>query len=365
MTKPRLMDMNFAGLAQLITALGFPAFRTKQVWDWLSKSVPPRQMKNLPAALRDKLEQETVFGGAAILEQFTSQIDGTVKTLFHLEDGHIVEGVLMRHAHGNTLCISSQVGCRMGCKFCASTLEGLARNLTHGEMLSQVLLIDRQGREGSSERFVTNIVIMGSGEPLDNADHVICFLRRVSEAGGLNISPRNITLSTCGLVPGIERLSREGIPINLALSLHAPEDGLRRELIPASAAYPIAQVMRAVMSYYKATGRRITLEYAMIDGVNDSVAMARRLAALIEDRSAVHVNLIPLNPVPERALNPSSRAALHAFEQELLSHRINVTQRRAMGSDIQGACGQLRRAYMADKQQDKQQNAQGGGNVHE
>lgn len=361
MTTPRLMDLDFDGLAQLIAGLGFPAFRAKQVWDWLAKGVAPQQMKNLPAPLRDALVQQTHFGGAVIRQQFTSQIDGTVKTLFALEDGHIVEGVLMRHPHGNTLCISSQVGCRMGCTFCASTLEGLARNLTDGEMLSQVLLIDRQGREGSADRFVTNIVIMGSGEPLDNYEHVLRFLRRVSDEKGLNISPRNITLSTCGLVPGIRRLTQEGLHVNLALSLHAPNDALRKQLIPASAAYPLAQVMQAVMEYYQVTGRRITLEYAMIRGVNDSIELAKQLAALIENRAAVHVNLIPLNAVAERNLHPSDQAGLRAFEQYLSSQHINITRRRAMGSDIQGACGQLRRAYI--KGQEEQQ-APEGGDVH-
>jgi 23S rRNA (adenine2503-C2)-methyltransferase len=302
-------------------------------------------MSNLSKALRERLA-ELPFGGAEIYEKRVSQKDGTVKYLFALDDGNMVEGVLMRYKYGNTLCLSTQVGCRMGCAFCASTLEGRVRDLSSGEMLAQVAAAERDAAdEKQTGRAVTNLVLMGSGEPLDNYDNTVRFLRRVSADDGMGISVRNISLSTCGLVPQMRKFIREGIRVTLSVSLHAHDNDTRTRLMPVNRTYPIEEVLDAAREYASVTGRRVIFEYALIDGVNasreDAAALARRLRGM-----PCHVNLIPLNAVPERALNGATRAQAAAFEQWLTQKHISATVRREMGADIEGACGQLRRRVL-------------------
>ena len=273
-----------------------------------------------------------------------SGVDGTRKYLFCLEDGNVIESVLMRYKHGNSVCVSSQAGCRMGCRFCASTLNGLARNLRASEILEQVYRIQRD----TGER-VSNVVIMGSGEPMDNYENVVRFIRLLSAPEGLNISQRNITVSTCGLVPQIYRLAEEGLQITLALSLHAPSDEVRRELMPIANRYPLREVLDACGNYYEKTGRRLTFEYSLVKGVNDNLEEAKALARLIGGYHG-HVNLIPVNPIKERDYVQSNREAVEAFKNYLERQGINVTVRREMGRDIGGACGQLRKSYMDRKE---------------
>ena len=269
-----------------------------------------------------------------------SDLDGTRKYLFRLPDGHVIESVLMKYHHGNSVCISTQVGCRMGCRFCASTIGGLIRNLTCGEMLDQIYRIQKD----SGER-VSNVVLMGTGEPLDNYDHVLRFLRMVSDESGLNISQRNITLSTCGIVPKIRALADEKLQITLALSLHAPNDEKRQALMPVANKYSIAEILSACQYYYKQTGRRISFEYSLVGGQNDSAEDAKMLAGLLKGLNC-HVNLIPVNPVKERSFSPSDKKVILNFKNKLEKYRINVTIRREMGQDIDGACGQLRKSYL-------------------
>lgn len=325
-----------------------PKFRAAQVYGWLHKGVGFDEMKNLPKALIAQLKEKYDAGTVQIEEIFESQKDDTKKFLFALDDGNIVEGVLMRYHYGNTLCISSQVGCKMGCAFCASTLEGCVRNLTCGEMLHMVLLTNRL-YSSENQRGVTNIVIMGSGEPLDNYDEVVRFLRLVSEPSGVAISPRNISLSTCGLVPQIYRLMQEDLPITLAISLHAPNDDIRSQIMPISRRFSMQELMGACVEYTKRTKRRIVFEYALIDRLNNQTSHAKQLAALLRGMMC-HVNLIPLNKVEERNLLPSAKAQTEAFLKTLSSLGISATVRREMGSDIDGACGQLRRRYLSEKE---------------
>ena len=272
-----------------------------------------------------------------------SQIDGTRKYLFRLEDGNVIESVWMQYHHGNSVCISSQVGCRMGCRFCASTLDGLERNLTTAEMLDQIYRIQTL----TGER-VSNIVIMGSGEPLDNYDNVIRFLRMISDENGLNISQRNITLSTCGIVPNILRLAEENIQITLALSLHAPNDEVRKTLMPIANRYSLQDILPACQTYFEKTGRRLTFEYSLVSGVNDNLDEAKALTSLLKNMHG-HVNLIPVNPIKERDYRQSDRKAIEAFKSYLEKNGINVTVRREMGRDINGACGQLRKSFLEEE----------------
>ena len=324
--------------------MGQPAFRGKQLYAWLMAGAPWEDMTNLPRALRERLAREVPRGGARIEQKRVSQKDGTVKYLFALADGNVVEGVLMRYRHGNTLCISTQVGCRMGCAFCASTLEGCVRNLTAGEMLGEVVAANAD--EGTG-RHITNIVLMGSGEPLDNYEEVVAFLHLVNRPEGLGISLRNISLSTCGLVPQMRRLAEEGLPVTLSLSLHAPEDGLRRRIMPVAQAYALEDVLDAARYYIQRTGRRVIVEYALIGGLNDAPEHAEALSHLLRGMQC-HVNVIPLNDVPERNLSGSTPQRTQAFLQVLERRGISATQRREMGADIEGACGQLRRKVLQD-----------------
>ena len=297
-------------------------------------------MTNLPNSLKEKLQQQTALTSITVVEEKVSKIDGTRKYLFALSDGNVIESVLMKYKHGNSVCISSQVGCRMGCRFCASTLDGLERNLSPSEMLDQVYRIQKL----TGER-VSNVVVMGSGEPLDNYDHLVQFIRLLTDENGLNISQRNITVSTCGIVPGILRLAEEDLQITLALSLHAPNDEVRKTLMPVANRYPLKDVLDACQTYFEKTGRRLTFEYSLVSGVNDNLKEASALSALLKGQHG-HVNLIPVNPIKERNYVQSDRKAIEAFKNLLEKNGINVTIRREMGRDINGACGQLRKSFL-------------------
>ncbi len=341
-----LMEYTPEELHTLVKELGQPAFRAKQVNEWLMRGMRPEEMTNLPKALREEL-RNIPFGGATIREKYRSSQDGTVKYLFALEDGNLVEGVLMRYHHGNTLCLSTQVGCRMNCAFCASALDGRVRDLTAGEMLSQITAIERDEPKTQSGRAVTNVVLMGSGEPLDNYDNVVAFLHRAVSPDGLGISARNISLSTCGLVPNMRRLMQEAPPVTLCVSLHAHSDEQRSAIMPINRAYPISEVLGAAKAYAEQTGRRVIFEYALIDGVNarneDAAALANRLKGI-----NCHVNIIPLNPVPERDLKGATRKQAMQFAAWLTERHVSATVRREMGTDIEGACGQLRRRVLSE-----------------
>ena len=342
-----LLGYTLEELTAYLQTLGEKPFRAKQLYGWLHKGADFDEMRNLPAALREKLKQSDTAIGVSIIKTLVSQKDGTEKYLFSLRDGNVVEGVLMRYNYGNTLCISSQVGCRMGCKFCASTLEGRMRDMTAGEMLGEVVAVNRLHAQGD-KRGVTNIVMMGSGEPLDNYDNVVRFLRLVSAPEGINISLRNVSVSTCGLADRMDDLARENLPITLSISLHAPTDEARRRIMPIANQYSIERLMKACRDYVDKVGRRIVFEYALIEGVNTSLEDADKLAALTRGLLC-HVNLIPLNAVPERGLQGVSEREVDAFRKVLEQRNISVTRRREMGDDIEGACGQLRRRYLKDQ----------------
>ena len=329
--------------AVMTTELSEKAFRAAQLYRWLHIELCTDfdKMTNLPCSLRDKLKEQ--FGLTSLnREQLqVSVLDGTSKFLFGMADGNRIESVLMKYKHGNSVCISSQAGCRMGCRFCASTLDGLSRNLLPGEMLDQIYKI----KAYTGER-VDNIVIMGCGEPLDNYDNVLKFLKMISDENGLNISQRNITVSTCGLVPKIYELADLKLQITLAISLHAPNDEIRKTIMPVANRYTIDEVIAACEYYFAKTGRRITFEYSLIQAVNDSGEAAAELAARIKHLNC-HVNLIPVNPIKERDFAQSRQKEILSFKNLLEKNKINVTIRREMGRDIDGACGQLRKSYNA------------------
>ena len=336
-----LLSMTLPELAGLMERLGEKPYRARQIYEWLHKHLAgsPDAMNNIPASLKAKLKAEVSCDPPEIAALQVSALDGTRKYLFRFPDGCFAESVWMQYHHGNTVCISSQVGCRMGCSFCASTLLGLTRNLTAGEMLAQVYSIQRD----TGER-VSNVVVMGTGEPLDNYDALVRFLRMISDGNGLNISERNLTVSTCGLVPQIRKLRDEHLMINLALSLHAPNDALRRKLMPIAKRYPIKEVLDAMAYYYEGSRRRLTFEYSLIRGVNDTDACAKELAALLGGMNCL-VNLIPVNPVAETGYLETKPADTAEFKKKLENNRIHVTIRREMGRDIDGACGQLRKRF--------------------
>ncbi len=343
--KTILLDMTQDELKQYLLSKRQPAFRAKQLFSWLHKGVDIDGMKNLPQALREELKAECLDLPMTIHQAFPSKKDDTVKFLYACHDENIIEGVLMHYHYGYSLCISTQIGCKMGCAFCASTLNGCVRSLSAGEMMAEVLLANRfLGDRGK----VGHVVLMGSGEPLDNYDNVVRFLRLINDADGLNISLRNISLSTCGLVPQIERFKDEKLPVTLSISLHAPNDAIRREIMPISRAYPIEELIRSVRGYVADTGRRVVFEYALIDQLNSKPEHARELARLIRGMQC-HVNLIPLNYVDERHLMPASPAAVQTFLKTLEQEHISATIRREMGSDIGGACGQLRRRHLQNQ----------------
>ena len=329
-------------LQNVVEALGEKKFRAKQLYQWMHVKLAGsyEEMTNLPKSFREKLREEYSYTCLEMVDRKISSIDGTEKYLFRLHDGNVIESVLMRYHHGNSVCISSQAGCRMGCRFCASTLGGLTRNLLPSEMLDQVYRIQKI----SGER-VSNLVVMGTGEPLDNYDNLLIFLKLLTDENGLNISQRNITVSTCGIVEKIRALAEEKLQITLALSLHASSQEKRKELMPIAYKYEINDVLDACRYYFAQTGRRITFEYSLVGGVNDTDRDAAALTELISDINC-HVNLIPVNPIKERDYVQSKKQVIEAFKNKLEKNGINVTIRREMGRDINGACGQLRKSYM-------------------
>lgn len=342
--KEHLKSMPLAQLGQVLKALGQPAFRAKQVYTWLHKGVRSyEEMTNLPKQLRDTLAESYPICPPQVVRRQESQKDGTIKYLWELSDGNCVETVLMRYHYGNTVCISTEVGCRMGCAFCASTLGGLVRKLEPYEMLDQVLFTQVE-----SGLPISHIVLMGIGEPLDNFDNVMRFLELVNSPEGMNISMRHISLSTCGLVPGIDKLAEKKLQLTLSVSLHAPTDEIRDTIMPVNKAYPTEQLLGACRRYYEKTNRRISFEYAMINGVNDTEEAARILLKRLKGLPA-HMNLIPLNHVEESPLKPSTRQAVQRFQKILEDGGIPATVRRTLGGDIDASCGQLRRKYTKEK----------------
>lgn len=333
-------------LAREMDALGEKQFRARQVYEWLHVHHAQSfdEMTNLPKALREKLARGYGIPSLEMRQVLTSRIDGTQKFLFALEDGNVIESVLMRYSYGLSACISSQVGCRMGCRFCASTIGGRVRDLSAGEMVSQVTKMSL-----TAGARIGHVVIMGSGEPLDNYENLVRFLRIMGDPKGERLSLRDITVSTCGIVPNIRRLAGEGLPVTLALSLHAPSQEKRERLLPISKKYPLPEVMEAMQYYFDKTGRRITFEYSCVEGENTSVQDAQMLARLVKGMNC-HINLIPVNPVSERSYRRPRMEAIQTFRSQLEKKGISVTIRREMGQDIDGACGQLRRSYLEDRQ---------------
>ncbi len=342
MGKTDVASMDLAELQVFFDTLGEPKFRAKQLFEWLhQKQVDTfAKMTNLPQKLREKLEEEATIGGVQMVEKLVSRVDGTRKYLFALENGSVIESVLMQYDYGNTVCVSTQAGCRMGCQFCASTLDGVERSLTAGEMLAQVYTIQKD----LGQR-ISGVVLMGSGEPLDNYDAVLRFIRLLNDANGQNMGQRHMTLSTCGLIAQIYRLAKEQLQITLAVSLHAPNDEIRRQIMPVARANPMEELLQACVDYAAQTKRRITYEYAMMHGINDSDDCARELAKRLR-HTLCHVNLIPMNPVKERAYTKSSDQRVQRFAHLLQQDGVETTIRRRLGSDIDAACGQLRRRYM-------------------
>jgi len=340
--KVQLLGFTPEELGAYFKAQGQPAFRAKQVFAWLHQGVPFDQMSNLPKALRETLAETCIDNPVSVLETIQSKLDGTIKLLYRLHDDHVIEGVLMRYKYGNTLCLSTQVGCRMGCKFCASTLDGCARSLTPAEMLGQIVCANGILKAQGEEQKVGNIVLMGSGEPFDNYDNVVKFLRILRMEGGLCIGMRSVSLSTCGLVPQMLRFAEEDLPVTLSLSLHAPNDEIRRQTMPIANKYSMDEVLSACRYYIEKTGRRVIFEYALVGDTNCEMEHADELAKRLRGMQC-HVNLIPLNEVKERGLKAPTQAQVAAFMKRLEERHISVTRRREMGDDIQGACGQLRR----------------------
>lgn len=333
-----LKSMDYAMLKEYVLKMGQKAFRAKQLYEWMHKSLATsfEEMTNLSKDFRGALEENCVLHSAGIVQKQVSKQDGTTKFLMELTDGNLVESVLMKYKHGNSVCISTQVGCRMGCRFCASTVGGLVRSLRPSEMLDQIYEIQRE----TGQR-VSNVILMGIGEPLDNYENVLRFIKMLTDEHGLHISQRNVTLSTCGLADQIDRLAEEDLTITLAISLHAPNDALRREMMPIANRYSIEEIMAACRRYLEKTNRRITFEYSMVEGKNDSRKEAEELAELLRGLNC-HVNLIPLNPVEGRMGQRSRRNNIQDFKFILEENHINVTIRREMGRDIDAACGQLR-----------------------
>lgn len=347
--KIELLSMNGEELLNfVVNDLGESKFRAKQITQWLARGADIEEMTNLSAVLREKLSQMAVANPVRIRESYKSKIDETEKFLYELRDGNLIEGVVMRYKYGDTLCVSTQVGCRMGCAFCASTLDGKVRNLSAGEILGQVVAANRHIQKQNAERRIHNIVLMGSGEPFDNYDNVVKFLRLVNSPEGLNISIRNISLSTCGLVNRIHDFIEEGLPVTLSLSLHAPNDSIRQKIMPVANAYSYEDTIAACRRYSEETGRRVVFEYALIKNVNCDVKHAEELARRLRGMRC-HVNLIPLNDVKERNLQAPSKQEVAAFLKRLELKNVSATIRREMGADIDGACGQLRRKYLAQQ----------------
>lgn len=337
-------SMTLQELQEYLVGLGCPKFRAKQLLTWMHVQLAASydEMTNLPAKLREQLAQEAPLTQLRMIRRQISQIDGTQKFLFAMPDDSLVESVFMRYKFGNSVCISSQVGCRMGCSFCASTLDGLIRSLTPAEMLGQIYAIRRITGEK-----VSHVVVMGTGEPLDNYENLVRFLHLLTDEGGMNLSQRNVTVSTCGIVPKMYELADEHFSINLALSLHATTDEKRRRIMPIANQYTIHELMAACRCYYETTGRQITFEYSLILGVNDSARDAAELSALAAPISA-HINLIPVNPVTERGYEHPDAKGVRAFRDKLEKNGIHASIRRALGRDIDGACGQLRHRTLGE-----------------
>lgn len=340
--KTDIKSLNLTELTSYITELGEKAFRAKQLYQWMHQKLVPSMddMTNLSAVFREKLKEQTVYTALKQVEVQISKQDGTRKYLFLLEDGNVIESVLMRYKFGNSVCISSQVGCRMGCRFCASTLDGLVRGLRPSEMLDQIYRIEKD----IGER-ISNVVVMGTGEPLDNYENLLKFIELLTDENGLHISQRNVTVSTCGIVPKIRQLAEEKLQMTLAISLHASSQEKRKELMPIANKYTMQELLDVCRFYFVKTGRRITFEYSLVAGVNDTNEDAVALAAEIADMNC-HVNLIPVNPIKERDYTQPDQSAVVAFKNKLEKQGVNVTVRREMGRDIDGACGQLRRRYV-------------------
>ena len=345
-TKIELLSLLPGELSDLLISLGEPKYRAGQIFPQLHKGLSPDDMTNIGKVTREKLSAAAAYHLPVIEQKLVSAIDGTVKLLFSLSDGNCVESVIMKYEHGNTICISSQVGCRMGCRFCASTIGGRVRNLTAGELLGQVIAAQKE----LGER-IDNIVMMGIGEPLDNFDAVVKFLRLVNEPSGICIGYRHISLSTCGLVDKIDELAKLNLPITLSISLHAPDDETRSALMPINNRWGVDELLAACRRYYAATGRRISFEYTLISGKNDSIEQAEKLARRLnsrlrskEETMPIHVNLIPVNEVTETGFVRSGERAVRAFAKTLEARGIRATVRRKLGPDINAACGQLRRA---------------------
>lgn len=340
-----LRSLTYEKLCGEVKNMGLPAFRAKQIYEWLhqKRAASYDEMTNLPAALRERLKAEYPLADVIIERKLVSKIDGTVKYLFRLGDGEHVEGVRMAYKRGGSLCISTQCGCRMGCTFCASTLTGLYRNLTPSEMLCEVYLAAKDAEESGEK--IASMVLMGIGEPLDNFDNVMDFLTIVTSEQGFNLGMRHISLSTCGLVDKIYKLAERRLQLTLSVSLHAPNDEIRRRTMPIARRYPIEELIKACKDYFDTTGRRISFEYALIDGVNDKPEHAMELIALLKGMGA-HVNLIPVNRVNETGYRRGKRESVEAFCKLLNDNGQNATVRRELGSDINAACGQLRRSVM-------------------
>ncbi len=342
--KTDVKSLNLCELTAYLESMGEQAYRAKQIYSWLHKrqAMDFDEMTDLSAKLRSRLKETCTASVLRPVEVLTSRIDGTKKYLFALADGNVVESVRMKYRHGNSVCISSQAGCRMGCRFCASTIGGLVRNLRPSEMLEQIYRIGAD----IGER-ISHVVVMGCGEPLDNYEHFVKMVEMLSDAHGLQVSQRNITVSTCGIVPQIYRLAERRLQITLALSLHAPSQQKRQELMPIADKYQLPEVLKACEYYFEQTGRRVTYEYSLIQGVNDTPEDARQLCRLFRGKNC-HLNLIPVNPVKERPFMQPKTDVVTSFKNNLEKYGINVTIRREMGRDINGACGQLRKSF-ADK----------------
>lgn len=351
-TLPDLLSLDREELCELFSSLGEPSFRAKQIFPQLHRGVSPSEMTNIPKQLKEKLSEKTTCFFPKIEKKLLSAIDGTIKYLFSLQDGNCVESVVMKYNHGNTICISSQVGCRMGCRFCASTIGGKVRDLSAGELLGQII----SAQKDCGER-ISNVVMMGIGEPLDNFDNVVKFLSLVRDEEGLNISSRRISLSTCGIVDKIYKLADMDLSITLSVSLHAPDDETRSEIMPINKRFGVNELLLACKYYFEKTGRRISFEYTLINGKNDSPDNAERLASLLNgalrsktESMPIHVNLIPVNEVKETGFTRSGREALSSFASILEKRGIRATVRRKLGSDINASCGQLRREQAIKEQ---------------
>ena len=342
--KTDIKSLTLAELTQQLTEMGEPAFRAKQIYQWLhvKQARDFDDMTNISKALRDKCREKFDLVTLKTVQVQESKLDDTKKFLFALPDGNVIESVFMKYRFGVSLCISSQVGCRMGCKFCASTLDGVVRNLEPSEMLDQIYSIARITGEK-----IHRVVVMGSGEPLDNYDNLLRFIALLTDENGMNLSQRNLTVSTCGIVPNMKKLADQVLSINLAISLHASNDEKRKELMPIANSYSISELLDACRYYFDKTGRQLTFEYALVAGVNDTDRDAAELSELLGNLNAV-INLIPVNPIKERSFVPTDRKGAEAFKNKLEKSRINVTIRREMGRDIDGACGQLRRRHLEE-----------------